>query len=368
MTPFCWALQHVSQISAAAPSTALITRAMLGRVVAGLDVWDHWPVLEDDGSIATIAGGELVIALSAPSIGSPDDRHTLARLRLFHRVAGVWHDLGHLLPDGFSPGSREWAGSAVVDPAHRQLTLHFTAAGRRDEAVLSFGQRLFATTAAIETGSPRLSGWSHPAETVAPDGSHYETRLGGGKTLGTTKAFRDPFVWRDPQDDAEYLLFAASRAGTDSPWNGVVGLAQRRDGGWRLLPPIVDATGLNNELERPHLVVIDRRRYLFWSTQASVFADGGPRGPNGLYGIVSDDIAGPWRPLNGSCLVLRNPDSAPFQAYSWQVFPDGSVWSFADMVGLAAPPRDAAEARRHFGGVPAPCVTLVFDGDRVVIR
>ena len=105
------------------------------------------------------------------------------------------------------------------------------------------------------------------------------------------------------------------------------------------------------------------RFYLFWSTQAKVFASDGPRGPNGLYGAVSDTLLGPWRPLNGTGLVLGNPDEAPFQAYSWLVLDDLSVWSFADLVGLVKPPRDMVEARSAFAGTPAPVLRLALDGD-----
>lgn len=370
MIPFKWTQHHVAGIAATAAATPLIARAIIKIPVADLDIWDHWPVLEEDGQIATIAGGTLVVALSAPVGGQPDDRHALSRLRLFHTIDGTWHDLGHVLPDGFSPGSREWAGSAIVDAAHTRLTLHFTAAGVRDETATSFGQRLFTAAATLDTATsrPRLTNWTCPVETIAPDGIDYQANLSGGMEIGTIKAFRDPYLWRDPKDGADYLLFAGSRAGATSPWNGVIGIARRDGDGWTLLPPLVDATGLNNELERPHLVVFGGRRYLFWSTQAKVFARGGPQGPTGLYGVVADDIGGPWRPINGSCLVFRNPDSAPFQAYSWQVLADGSVWSFADLVGLGHPPRDGIEARRHFGGAPAPVLHLDIDGETVRLK
>lgn len=363
--PYQWSPADVARIDAGSAAAPLIGRDAVAPPVAGLDLWDHWPVLEEDGAIARIAGGTLVVALSAPVAGDPEDRHALARLRLFHARDDGWRDLGDLLPDGFSPGSREWAGSATVDPRHDRLSLHFTAAGFRRETETSFAQRMFMTSAALEVSgpAPTLSAWTAPIETVTPDGAIYESDMTGGGAAGTIKAFRDPFFWRDPADGADYLLFTASRAGAASPWNGLIGLARRDGAGWSLQPPLVDATGLNNELERPHIVVVGRRRYLFWSTQAKVFAEGGPAGPTGLYGLVADDVAGPWHPLNGSGLVLANPSAAPFQAYSWQVLPDGSVWSFADLIGLSHPPADATEARAHFGGAPAPILRLRLDGD-----
>ena len=187
----------------------------------------------------------------------------------------------------------------------------------------------------------------------------------GGGGIGTIKAFRDPAFFRDPADGRDYLLFAASLARSTSPWNGAVGIACRsNDGAWALLPPLVDANDLNNELERPHIVVRDGSYYLFWSTQRKVFADGGPSGPNGLYGMVADRLAGPWRPINGTGLVLANPPKAPYQAFSWLVLADLRVLSFVDLIGLDRPPHDAAEARAHFGGTPAPIVSLHLNGDR----
>jgi levansucrase len=323
-----------------------------------------------DGRVARIAGGELIMFLSAPSNGDPDSRHAIARIRLVHRKSAGWRDLGLLLPEGHAPGSREWAGSAVLSDDGVTLTLHFTAAGRRGEQTLSFEQRMFETHAVLSVVDRQISlgEWSAPVETAIADDRHYMRDMAGGGAIGTIKAFRDPAWFRDPADGQAYLLFTASLAGSASPWNGAIGIAHD-DGadGWTLLPPLIDADGINNELERPHIVMHDGRYHLFWSTQAKVFADGGPCGPNGLYGMVANTLAGPWRPLNGTGLVLANPVEAPFQAYSLLVLSDLRVLSFADIVGLDRPPRDAAEARAHFGGTPAPALRIIIDGDRTAL-
>src|SRR5690606_13744006 len=117
---------------------------------------------------------------------------------------------------------------------------------------------------------------------------------------GTIKAFRDPAYFRDPNSGARFLFFAGSLARSTSAFNGVIGAAVSgvAEAGWRLLPPILSADGLNNELERPHVVYHDGRYYLFWSTQGQVFDPAGPVGPTGLYGMVSDRLDGGWVPLN----------------------------------------------------------------------
>jgi levansucrase len=358
-----WLPAHVEAIDAAAlPAAPLIDPARVERLLPGIDLWDYWPVQTPEGAAARIADGELCLFLSAPVVGDPEARHGLARLRFLHRGPAGWRDLGPLFPDGFTPGSREWAGSAVLEDD--RVSVYFTAAGEAGEAVPGFHQRLYVTQARLSApgGVPALDGWTRPAELVRPDGATYVRDLVGGGGIGTIKAFRDPAFFRDPADGADYLLFAGSLAASASPWNGAIGVARRRTDGWALEAPLVAADGLNNELERPHAVAHAGRYYLFWSTQRHVFADGGPAGPTGLYGMVADRFAGPYAPLNGTGLVVANPPSAPAQAFSWLVLPDGRTLSFADSIGLPGRPRDAEEARRHFGGTPAPELRLRLDG------
>ncbi len=363
VTTSSWTRDHIAQIDPErvcyAPIIANIQR------LGALDLWDYWPIQTIDGQPAEIAGGTLFMLLSAPALPDPDSRHALARIRLMHLVGESWRDLGPLLEDGLSPGSREWSGSAILSPSN-EVTLYFTAAGRRGETEPSFAQRLFETRAPliVKERSISLASWSAPEEMLRPDGVHYMRDMAGGGAVGTIKAFRDPAYFRDPADGAEYVLFAASLARSVSPWNGAVGIARREGEKWCALPPLVAADGLNNELERPHLVVHDGAYYLFWSTQRKVFAPDGPTGPTGLYGMVAERLSGPWLPINASGLVFANPPAAPMQAYSWLVLPDLRVQSFADMVGLPASPGSSAEARAHFGGSPAPELQLALSGDR----
>lgn len=360
-----WSADHVAAIGRSpVPAAPVIDPAEVAGVLPGHDLWDHWPVQEQDGRTANIAGGQLHMLLCAPILPDPEARHALARIRLMHRTATGWRDLGNLFPDGFSPGSREWSGSAIVSSGHDRLTVYFTAAGHRGEQDLSFDQRLFETSAdlSLADGIPTLGAWREPQLSVAADGMIYAQDMAGGGDIGTIKAFRDPAWFQDPADGVEYLVFAASLAGSASRWNGAVGLARREAGTWRLCAPLITADGLNNELERPHLVCYDGRYYCFWSTQAKVFAAGGPVGPTGLYGMVASSLEGPWTPLNGTGLVFANPPEAPLQAYSWQVLHDLAVIGFVDRPGLARDPADSEEARRHFGGTPAPVVQLGLDG------
>jgi len=361
--PMRWTADHVRAIRTAAIAVTPQIRADdFSRVSPNFDLWDAWPIQEPGGLPAILRDDStLWMALAAPCFPDPDERHAHARIHLLKRLGDAWVHLGPAMPDGFSPGSREWSGSAVLDAGTNEVSLYFTAAGRRAEAEFTFEQRIFGARATLDlSGSgPRLIGWRDLAEVVERDPAYYMASDEGRGSVGTIKAFRDPAFFVDPADGANYLFFAGSAAHSTSDYNGVVGVARadaKGRAGWRTLAPIVSAEGLNNELERPHVVVSGDLYYLFWSTQSHVFDAAGPVGPTGLYGVVSERIAGPWRPLNATGLVFANPPEAPEQAYSWLVLPNLRVISFVDNWGNNG-------GERKFGATFAPELRLVLDGD-----
>jgi levansucrase len=354
-TTSLWTVDHVAAIDRGVrPVIAAITTC--DRLLPNHYLWDMWPVQYADGKTAGICGGTLWMILSSPICDDPEARHGMARIRLLHHQGNdEWRDLGNLLPDGLNPGSREWAGSAIFDPEQSRLTLYFTATGRSGEAALSFGQRLFETTAdlVIDDRRPMLRNWSVPSECAANCGVHYMLVDEKNGAPGKIKAFRDPAWFRDPAG-GDYLVFAASIP-SDNTHNGAIGIAiadKTSPSGWRLLPPLLSADGVNNELERPHILHRNGRYYLFWSTHDFTFADEGPRGPSGLYGMVAPNILGPYAPLNATGLVAANPEGAPVQAYSWLVLDDLRVAAFVD-----------SPYGKTFIGTPAPMFSLKLDGD-----
>ncbi len=348
------------------PETAVITAKDTARVLPGFDLWDMWPVTLSDGSTADFSGTSLWVILSAPKGEHPDQRHDIARLRLLARTGGAWIDRGPLLPVGFSPGSREWAGSTIFDPDHALLTLYYTATGRRENPA-SFEQRMFQTSCKMAGTVP--GPWSPPVELFASDGDHYvDTRLTGGGA-GLIKGFRDPGYFRDPRDGREFLTFTGSDGRSSHSHNGVIGLAERVGDNWIVHPPVISGDGVNNEFERPHIICRDGCYYLFWSTQRHTFAPDGPSGPNGLYGMVADCVEGPYRPLNGTGLVAANPVAEPTQTYSWLVLGSLEVVSFIDLWDMRGRTRQEQPdlAISQFGGTPAPWFRLALDRDRTRI-
>jgi levansucrase len=337
-----------------------------------LTLWDIWPVQYDNGDVAQIDAGTLWVMLSAPRRPDPDIRHDQARMRLLLKTSQTWVDCGNLLPDGFSPGSREWSGSTRLDPATGEITLWFTAAGRRDESKVDFEQRLFHARGTLDVSgsTPKVSNWSHLTQSVVNAGDYYADLATTQGQLGQIKGFRDPYWFRDPKDGAGYILFTASRPPetSKSNYDGVIGIAKAQDdnGHMRfvLLPPIIDAYGLASELERPHMFVRDGLYYLFWSTQAHIFDSAGPSGPTGLYGMVGPSMFGPFEPLNVTSLVLANPPQESRQAYAWQVVPNLEIVSFVDLWGLKGgdPKTDEALKQAQFGGSIAPSTFIDLSG------
>jgi len=349
-----WTAEHVSRI---APGTGGSIPVVGRPDRSGLDparlYWDMWPLQDASGHRATIAGRALWMALTAPDRGDPGLRHFEAKIHWIERRDGGWHDLGPVLPAFDVPYEREWAGSALLD--NGVVTLFLTAAGTAARAG-GYQQELWSTSAPI--GADGWPGeWSFPTPLMTGYGEYYMPADAHEGAPGTIKAFRDPAYFRDPADGSEYLAFTASLAGADSAFNGAFGIARLTGLGWVLTPPCLHAGGVNNELERAHLVFHGKHYYAFWSTQTATFAPGLRHAPGGLYGMVADSMAGQWRPLNGSGLVLANPADRPLQTYSWFVDASLTVCSFVDVLPDGS-----------FGGVPAPLLQLELDGDRAGVR
>ena len=152
----------------------IVVQADVAPVLPGFDLWDLWPVQTIDGTMADFDGWSVWMILSAPRLPNPDDRHNIARIRMMTEKAGEWRDCGNLYPEGLCPGSREWAGSALFEPAHNRLTSFYTAAGRRGGAA-TFEQRIFQVSASLEVldGIANTSDWSTPTECFQSDGYHY---------------------------------------------------------------------------------------------------------------------------------------------------------------------------------------------------
>lgn len=363
-------------------------------------LWDTWLLRERDDAVASVGGYRVVFALTAPADMLPGKRHDVATIRYFYSADGrTWHDGGPVFdpadadgpedPDdpgdsGWPLGSRQWAGCTLHEDG--DLYVYYTAAGHRDEPELTYSQRIAVAEGgrieATDDGLAVEGPWEHSV-LLEPDGRYYETEA---QSRGMIYTFRDPWFFEDPATGRTYLLFEANTPvpeGSDAcggdpvrqEFNGAVGIAESPTGDptdFELRPPLLDAVCVNQELERPHVVVRDGTYYLFLSSHQHTFAPG-LEGFDALYGFAADSLRGDYEPLNGSGLVLTNPANAPFQAYSWLAYPHREevlVTSFFNYYDYARRSLDDVaqlppeEQIRRFGGTLAPTVRLELDGRR----
>jgi levansucrase len=421
------------------------------KTLPGYHIWDTWPVRNLDTTVADVDGYRMFIHLSVPDTVLPGKRHDIAQLRYSYSRDGINYTLGGLLfpnatggqVEGVELGSRNWAGSAIITDDNR-VYVYYTATGVKGEDVLpdltgptlaqhslspqvieptsdtypgypttpgiSYEQKIAVaygpTLVATDTGLEIQGEWTHEILLEA-DGQFYQTQEQAD--VGPLNAFRDPFVFRDPNDSKIYMLLEGNVGGArkseqrcanedigseafrtqlqtegvvippEAPYyNGSIGLAASVNDSltdFELRPALVTATCVNQELERPHFVFKDGRYYLFTASHIGKFAPIGnlqEKGAEGLYGFVSDTIDGDYQPLNGHGLVLANPEEQPFQAYSYDVLPvnfDGTnryfVTSFVDYpntqdinaVGNLPPEEQLA----GFGGTLAPTNEIAIE-------
>lgn len=348
---------------------------------SNLWIWDTWPLTKRDGSVATINGYKVIFALTAPRSVDWNKRHDVAIISCFYSENGKdWKYKGPAYNIEDALGSRQWAGSAMLDE-NGKVQFFYTATGRKGEAVKTFEQRLAKTTFDIsaDKSGVHLSNWSKHQVILEPDGVYYQTMQQAKGPI--IYSFRDPCLFKDPKTGKEYLLFEGNKGGEDQKlkpenigdelfykahvmpsgaenFNGNIGIAVAEDKDltkFKLLPPLLEAAGVNQQLERPNVVIKGNQYYLFTISHRFTYAPG-LNGPDGLYGFVGDSLRSNYKPLNGNGLVITNPANDPYQAYSWYVIPDGSVLSFINEYHV--------NGQLRYGGTFAPTLRISLTGDK----
>jgi levansucrase len=347
-------------------------------------VWDTWPITNLDMKPITYKGWNVIFSLVAPRNVGFDARHEIATVGyFFSRDAKSWEYGGTVFPRGTARGARQWAGSTVL--IGDELNLMYTASGDNENPQVpdpnwpqNANQRIALATATIRADADGVwfggQQFRNSRIVAEADGRWYQTNA---QATGAPNimAFRDPFLFRNPDDGQLYILFEGNLGGQAgqrkctskeigpvppghatpadaSFYEGAIGIARARSSNlrrWQLLPPLVSALCVNAQTERPHLVVDDGRFYLFTISHTFTYAPG-LTGPDGVYGWVGDSLRSDYKPLNASALVLGNPAEEPLQQYSEYVMPNWLVESFIDKVGGKS------------GGTLAPTLRLEVEG------
>jgi len=403
-----WTRDAASQIALTDSYTVPVVRDV-NEAAPGLHVWDTWPLRDRSGSVACVKGWLIQFALTSPDEVLPGKRHDIAEIRYFYSRGGYdWQLGGPVFVPGSAKGNRQWAASAVWDSEAEEIFMFYTATGRSGnpndpraaDIDISYEQRLaLAQGPTIETtrqGVDIQGVWEHEIILTA-DGEYYQTQEQAGD--GIIYAFRDPWYFEDPETGCQYLVFEGNTpisgdeqpdcerqdldagdytsgvAATGAQFNGNVGLAVSTSDDdrseWELRPPLLDAVCVNQQLERGNVVVMDGSYYLFFDSHKFTFPDG-LEGPDGMYGFVAESLRGDYEPLNGSGLVLANPEDQPFQTYSWMPVPYDdthiavlSYYNYHDLDGTTLTGvGDLTRAKKQakFGGTFAPTVVVELDG------
>jgi levansucrase len=354
-----WSREHVEAIRLQPEVTAPPIAADFPVMSDAVWVWDTWPLTDLEMRPVRFNGWHVIFSLVAPRRFGFHDRHRIASIGWFSSRDGrTWRYRGLALPGASALGTRQWSGSSVLVGDRVHLFYTASGAGRAgyDSDWLNNDplQRIALATATITParGNVAFTGTSFADSRIVAqaDGRLYQTldqARGGAIIYG----FRDPFVFAESGD--VYMTFSGNRAGPGC-FTGNIGLARALDESlehWQLLPPLLHANGVNQQLERPHFVVRDGRHYLFFASHTETYAPG-LTGPDGLYGFAGDGLRSDYRPLNGTGLVIANEPGRPPQRYADYVMPNWLVEGFVDTVG------------DRVGGTLAPTLRLKVDDMR----
>ena len=224
----------------------------------GCWVWDFW--------LAQVGPSYHLFYLQAPK--------SLGDERLRHKNATIGHAAStdliswSTLPDALGPGSAgawddraTWTGSIVENDGVWHML--YTGVSSADKGLV---QRIGLAT------SRDLIRWTkHPTNPViAADPRWYELL---DHTAWREQAWRDPWVFRDPDGHGFHALITARAARGRPDGRGVVGHAVSDDlVSWKVQAPLTE-TGEFGHLEVPQVEIVDGAAVLVFSTAADDVSD-----------------------------------------------------------------------------------------------
>jgi len=219
--------------------------------LAGAWIWDCW--LADDGRSYHL------YFLKAPNVGHPEERH---------RNASIGHatspDLADwtVVSDAVGPSDgpafddvATWTGS-VVRGRDGTWFMFYTGVGAQDGVLR---QRIGLATSAD------LYHWSkHPGSPVLEGDPRWYGRL--PNALSPDEAWRDPWVFADPDGDGWHMLLTARAREGPADQRGVIGHARSHDlVRWQAQAPLSRPGEGFSHLEVPQVELVEGRPVLVFS-------------------------------------------------------------------------------------------------------
>ncbi|AHV97942.1 glycoside hydrolase family 68 protein [Paenibacillus sabinae] len=335
-----------------------------------LDVWDSWPLQNADGTVADYKGYDVVFALA----GDPK-RGWDTFIYLFYKKKGdnsidAWKSAGRVFKDSdkYVPNdpilnnqAEEWSGSATLTKDGK-VRLFYTNRQGWDPEHGFFGKQTL-TTAQINVSQPdadtlKVNGVEDLKSIFDGDGKIYQNvnQSFGGGDYSDNHTLRDPHYVED--NGHKYLVFE-SNTGTDVGYqgedsffnkayyggsnkffenekdkllvspkkqlaelaNGSLGIIELNDDYTlkTVMKPLIASNLVTDEIERANVFEKNGKWYLFTDSRgAKMTIDGIGAEDVFMLGYVADSLTGPYKPLNGSGLVL-----------SMDLDPKDVTWSYS---------------------------------------
>jgi len=244
-------------------------------------VWDFWLVDTDTEYH--------VFFLQSPREVEADRRHW--NTSVGHAVSTdltTWQ----VLPDALTPSAEPafddlavWTGS-VVRGDDSTWHMFYTGLSRADHGEV---QRIGVAT------SPDLLSWTKrgPRAVLSSDDRWYEQYAVSGRP----EAWRDPWVFRDPDGPGWHMLITAAAPDIEAGQQGVIGHARSTDlRSWQVQPPLSAPGSGFGQLEVPQLAVVDSGPVLLFSCLGSELpvARREAGGAGGVWALRPDSLLGPY--------------------------------------------------------------------------
>lgn len=316
-------------------------------------VWDFWVV--DDGEQY-----HLFFLYASRALHDPDRRHH--RASVGHAVSTdlrSWSRVADALVRGDAPAFDDlaiWTGSVVRHPDGRWL-MFYTGASLNSDGIniqsVACASSLDLVTW-VKDPAPLLRADPRWYETYTPDGTWFD------------EAFRDPWVFADPDGNGWHMLITArsahgpAEAPDDTIDRGVLGHAWSADlDHWELREPVTAPGSGFGQLEVPHVAEVDGRHVLIFNCLAPEMSPARREGnPGGIWALPIDSPTGPYdvahaelvadpRLYVGKLVVDRASGATVFLAF--RNVEDG------EFIGAVADPQHVAwHGDRLVIGEPAP--------------
>ena len=260
-------------------------------------VWDSWYVRDGDLWHGFFLQADKLL-------GDPELRHW--HVSIGHATSldlKTWTYLGTCFAPSTGPAWDDmatWTGSVVQDD-DGLWHLFYTGAAKADEGLL---QRIGHAV------SRDLHDWKRVGDGLALDltGNTYEEYQKG---RWFDRAFRDPWVMRNPEGPGWQMYFTARKSGIkDTLSAGAIGFATSLDlHDWHLADPLF--VGGFGVLEVPQVFAVDGQWYCLFCTRAdwwskSAIVRPGPE-LSGSHYLIGDSPRGPWRIAPGPMFDGANP-------------------------------------------------------------